>query len=57
MAVTVDPTLVALGQAEPSLQIEIVTRQLRVITPDEQPRGETPCHATPSLRMKSRHEV
>ncbi len=44
VTMTVDPTLVALGQAEPPLQIEIVPRQSRVITPDEQPRCETPHH-------------
>ena len=44
MMMTMNPTLVALGQAEPPLQIEIVNRQIRVITPDEQPRCETPHH-------------
>jgi hypothetical protein len=44
VTMTMNPTLVALGQAEPPLQIEIVPRQSRVITPDEQPRCETPHH-------------
>ena len=44
VTMSMNPTLVALGQAEPPLQIEIVPRQSRVISPDEQPRGETPHH-------------
>jgi hypothetical protein len=44
MTVAVNPTLMALGLAEPTLQIEVVTRQVRIVTSDEQSRLETPHH-------------
>jgi hypothetical protein len=44
MTVAVDPTLMALGLAEPTLQIEVVTRQVRLVTTDEQSRLEAPHH-------------
>src|SRR3954454_15793054 len=44
MTVAVDPTLMALGLAEPTFQIEVVTRQVRLVTTDEQPRLEAPHH-------------
>ena len=44
MTVAVDPTLMALGPAEPTLQIEVVTRQVRLVTTDEQSRLEAPHH-------------
>lgn len=44
MTVAVDPTLVALRLAEPTLQIEVVPRQARIVAPDEQPRLEAPHH-------------
>ena len=44
MTVTVDPTLVALRLAEPTLQIEVVPRQIRIVTANEQPRLKAPHH-------------
>ncbi len=44
MTVAVNPTLVSLGPAKPTLQIEVVTRQVRLITADEQARLEAPHH-------------
>jgi hypothetical protein len=44
MTVAVDPPLMTLGTAEPTLQVEVVLRQVHVIAPDEQPRLETPHH-------------
>jgi hypothetical protein len=44
MTVAVNPTFMALGLAEPTLQIEVVTRQVRLVTPDEQSRLEAPHH-------------
>ena len=44
MTVTVDATLVALGLAEPTLQIEVVPRQIRIVTANEQPRLKAPHH-------------
>ena len=42
MAVPVDPTLMALGLAEPTPQSEIIPHQVRLVTADEQPRPEAP---------------
>ena len=44
MTVAVNPTLMPLGLAEPTLQIEVVTRQVRLVTTDEQSRLEAPHH-------------
>ena len=44
MTMPVNPTLVTLGLAKPSLQVQVVTRQVRIITADEQPRLEAPHH-------------
>src|SRR5947209_12076963 len=42
MTVAMNPTLMALGLAKPTLQIEVVTRQVRLVTSDEQSRLEAP---------------
>lgn len=42
MTMPVNPTLVTLGLAKPTLQIQVVSRQVRIITADEQPRLEAP---------------
>jgi hypothetical protein len=44
MTVAVNPTLVSLRLAKPTLQIQVVTRQVRLITADEQARLETRHH-------------
>src|SRR5215210_6944192 len=44
MTMAVNPTLMALGLAEPPLQVEIVPRQVQVVTPEEEARLETPHH-------------
>jgi hypothetical protein len=44
MTVTMDPTFMALGLAKPTLQIEVVPRQVRLVTSDEQSRLEAPHH-------------
>jgi hypothetical protein len=44
MAVTVNPTLMPLRLAKPTLQIEVVTRQVRLVTADKQTRLEAPHH-------------
>src|SRR5260221_9922167 len=44
MTAAVDPTLMALGLAKPTLQIEVVTRQVRLVTADKQPGLEAPHH-------------
>jgi hypothetical protein len=44
MTVTMDPTFMALGLAEPTLQIEVVPRQVRLVTSDEQSRLEAHHH-------------
>jgi hypothetical protein len=40
----VNPTLMALRLAKPTPQIEVVTRQVRLVTTDEQSRLEAPHH-------------
>src|SRR4051812_33179144 len=44
MAVAVDPTLMPLWLAEPTLQFEVVTRQAWLFTTAEQSRPEAPHH-------------
>ena len=44
MTVAVNPTLVTLGLTKPTLQIQVVIRQLGIITADEQARLEAPHH-------------
>jgi hypothetical protein len=44
MTVAMNPTLMALGLAKPTLQIEVVTRQVRLVPSDEQSRLEAPHH-------------
>src|SRR5271165_4035872 len=44
MAMTVDPTLVTLGQAKPSLQIEVVFEFLKRVLADETAREEAHHH-------------
>ena len=44
VTMAMNPTLMSLGQAKPTLQIEVVTRQVRLVTPDEQSRLEAPHH-------------
>ena len=45
MTVAMNPTLMALGLAKPTLQIEVVLRQARIVPSDEQPRFEAPHHS------------
>ena len=44
MTMAVNPTLMALGLAEPPLQVEIVPRQVHVVTTEEEARLEAPHH-------------
>ncbi len=44
MTMTVNPTLVTLRLAKPTLQIQVVSRQVRVITADEQAHLEALHH-------------
>src|SRR3954471_19972008 len=44
MTMAVNPTLMALGLAEPPLQVEIVSRQVHVVTTEEEARLEAPHH-------------
>jgi hypothetical protein len=44
VTVSMNPTLMALGLAEPTLQIKVVPRQVRLVTPDEQAWLEAPHH-------------
>jgi hypothetical protein len=45
VAVAVDAALVPFGLPEPAFQVEVVLWQVRLLTPDKQPRGKAGHHA------------
>jgi len=50
VAMTMDPAFVAFGTFEPTLQVSIVDRQLRHLTPHKQPRFKAAHHPGKMLR-------